>query len=192
MNNKLRKIAFLVSIIGHPLLLGTLYVILISIRELDPKIAIVISATVICLITAPITIHNWIKSKKGQYSNFDVSDKEQRKGFYPFSIMLFVICFGTFYFLELPKVVLVTTFFFTLMLFIMALVNESLKASLHMAIAMFILAKILSISWLYGGSLLAFVFLIGWSRWYLGRHSQEELLVGAIVGCLCGWLSLFF
>ncbi|MCH7400568.1 phosphatase PAP2 family protein [Belliella kenyensis] len=192
MDKILKKIAFFISTIGHPLILGTLYVILISSHELDPLTALIISAIVICLITIPITVHNWIKLRKGHYSNFDVSDKEQRKGFYPFSILLFVACFATFYILDLPKVVLVTTFFFTLMLFIMAIVNENLKASLHIAIAAFILAKILSLSWLFGGSFLIFVFLIGWSRWFLGRHSQEELLVGAIIGTLCGWLTLFF
>ncbi len=188
----MNHIAKIISIIGHPLMLGTGYVIFISFYELDKNTAWLISGIIVGLVTLPITIHNWIRLKNGSYTNFDVSDQKQRRGFYPFSIFLFFICFLIFSFLDFPRVVIVNTVFFTIMLCMMALVNFKSKASLHLAIAMFIAGKLLSLSLFIGSLYLFLVFLIAWSRWYLGRHSKKELLIGSILGFVSGWFALLF
>lgn len=192
MGKRSNKIANLISTIGHPLMLGTVYVIFISFYELEQNTAWIISGLIIGLVTVPIIIHNWIKLKNGSYSNFDVSDQQERIGFYPFTIALFTVCFFVFFYFDFPKIVVKTTVFFTLMLCCMAVINFRTKASLHLAIALFIATKILSLSLPLAFIYLAFAFLIGWSRWYLGRHTQEELLIGSIVGGFCGWLAIFF
>lgn len=189
--NKL-QLAKLISIIGHPLLVGSLYVIFISFYDLERTIAIIISVAILSIITFPILIHNYIKTKKGTYSNFDVSDQKQRRGFYPFSILLFAICLILFVILHFPKVVLVTTASFFGMLVSMAFMNFKIKASLHLAIAMFIVPKFFEISIILGLSFLFFGLCIGWSRVILKRHSVLEISLGSIIGFLFGLLSLYF
>lgn len=41
----------------------------------------------------------------------------------------------------------------------------------------------------YGLSLLVLGILMGFSRMYVGVHYPSDVLAGAAVGCLCGWLS---
>lgn len=189
--NKLH-IAKLISIIGHPLLVGSLYVIFISFYDLERQTAIFISVAILSVVTFPILIHNYIKTKKGTYSNFDVSDQKQRRGFYPFSILLFLVCLIIFSLLNFPKVVIVTTASFLVMLVFMALVNLKIKASLHLAIAIFIVPKLFEISLFLGLAFLIIGFCIGWSRVTLGRHSIQEVSLGSIIGFLFGLLSLYF
>lgn len=186
------QLAKLISIIGHPLLVGSLYVIFISFYDLEKITAVMISIAMLSVVTFPILIHNYIKTKKGTYSNFDVSDQKQRRGFYPFSILLFAICLILFVILHLPKVVLVTTASFLGMLLCMALVNFKIKASLHLAIALFIVPKFFEISIIFGLGFLFFGIGIAWSRLILRRHSAQEISLGSIIGLLFGLLSLYF
>ncbi|WP_041779627.1 phosphatase PAP2 family protein [Belliella baltica] len=186
------QIAKLISIIGHPLLVGSLYVIFISFYDLEKNTAVIISIAILSVVTFPILIHNYIKTKRGTYSNFDVSDQKQRRGFYPFSILLFTICLILFVILHFPKVVLVTTASFLGMLISMALVNFKIKASLHLAIALFIVPKFFEISMILGLGFLLFGICIGWSRLTLGRHSMQEISLGSIIGFLFGLLSLYY
>ena len=189
--NKL-QLAKLISIIGHPLLVGSLYVIFISFYDLEKSTAVIISIAILSVVTFPILIHNYIKTKRGTYSNFDVSDQKQRRGFYPFSILLFTICLILFVILHFPKVVLVTTASFLGMLISMALINFKIKASLHLAIALFIVPKFFEISIILGLGFSLFGICISWSRLTLGRHSIQEISFGSIVGFIFGLLSLYF
>lgn len=186
------QIAKLISIVGHPLLVGSLYVIFISFYDLEKNTTVIISIAILSVVTFPILFHNYIKTKKGTYSNFDVSDQKQRRGFYPFSILLFAICLILFVTLHFPKVVLVTTASFLGMLISMALVNFKIKASLHLAIALFIVPKFFEISMILGFGFLLFGICIGWSRLTLGRHTLKEISLGSIIGFLFGLLSLYF
>ncbi|MFD2033499.1 hypothetical protein ACFSKL_01795 [Belliella marina] len=185
-------IAKIISIIGHPLMIGTLYVIFISFHDLERQTAIIISATILSLVTIPIILHNFMKMKKGKYSNFDVSNQEERRSFYPFSILLFCVCLILFYILNFPEVVIVTTLSFLAMLVSMGLINLKIKASLHLAIAMFIAIKLFEISIAVGIIFLIFGFLIAWSRKTLGRHSYLELAIGSLAGWTFGLLSICF
>lgn len=186
------QLAKLISIIGHPLFVGSLYVVFISFYDLKKNTAVIISIAILSIVTFPILIHNYIKTKKGIYSNFDVSDQKQRRGFYSFSILLFAICLILFVLLDFPKVVLVTTASFLGMLVFLALVNFKIKASLHLAIALFIVPKFFEISIILGLMLLFFSLCIGWSRLTLGRHGLHEISLGSVIGFLFGFLTLCF
>ncbi|MCH7414476.1 hypothetical protein MM213_13335 [Belliella sp. R4-6] len=186
------NIAKTISIIGHPLMIGTMYVIFISFHDLEKETAMIISASILSIVTFPIIIHNWIKTRNGSYSNFDVSNQQQRRSFYPFSILLFLICLIFFYILKFPDVVILTTLSFLMMLISMSLVNLKVKASLHLAIAMFISAKLFGVAIYLGVFFLIFSVLIAWSRKYLGRHSLQELTIGSMNGLLFGILSGYF
>lgn len=184
------KLAKLISIIGHPLLLGTLYVVLMSFHNLPKNTAMAVSISVIGLITIPIIFNNWRKTKKGTYSNFDVSDQQQRKGFYPFAIALFIVLLLVFWFFDFPREVISKSLVFFAMVLLMALINLRLKASMHAGIAFYIAVSVFSIGILLGLILSGLAILISWSRLEMKRHSLLELIVGGVIGIVFGWLSL--
>lgn len=184
------KLARTISIIGHPLLLGSMYVVLMSFHNLPKNTAMAVSLSVICLVTIPIIFNNWRKTKKGTYTNFDVSDQQQRKGFYPFAITLFIVLLLVFWFFDFPGEVISKSLVFFAMVLLMALINLWLKASMHAGIAFYIAISVFSIGLLPGLLLLGLAVLISWSRWEMKRHSPLELIVGGFVGIAFGWLSL--
>jgi hypothetical protein len=178
------------TVLGHPLLLGTSYVVLMAQANLPSQTALLLSFLVMGLVALPITVHNLLKLKKGQYSNFDVSDQKQRKGFYPFALGLFLLLLLFFYGLHFPESVIYNTGNFFLMLMVMALLNSKLKASLHAAVAFYAGISIVSISNILGILFLALAFGTSWSRWVLKKHSRMELLIGALLGLFFGMISL--
>ena len=184
------KLARTISIIGHPLFLGSLYVMLMSFHNLPKQTALAVSIAVTTLITIPIIFNNWRKTKKGTYTNFDVSDQQQRKGFYPFAITLFVVLLLVFWVFDFPKEVISKSLVFFGMVLLMALINLRLKASMHAGIAFYIAVSVFSIGLLPGMLLLGFAMLISWSRLKMKRHTLLELIVGGFIGIVFGWLSL--
>jgi membrane-associated phospholipid phosphatase len=179
------------SIIGHPLILGNLYVIIMSFQKMPSKQALWVSGMTLLLVTLPIIFHNLRKTKSGAYSNFDVSDQAQRKSFYPFAIGLFVLLNLLFFLLDLPRAVIYHTLNFLVFLIIMALVNFRIKASLHAGIAFFIAVSLWEVHLILGSILLFLALGIAWSRLFTGRHSLNELIIGSMLGIISGLFGVF-
>lgn len=184
-------IAKTLSILGHPLLLGNIYVIAMSFHKMPVNQAIWVSSLLLVLVTLPIIIHNQKKVTSGTYSNFDVSDQNQRKSFYPFAIVLFVLLNLAFYQLNLPQEVINHTLIFSGFLILMAVVNLYIKASLHAGIAFYISFSLWDIHWSLGLALFILAIGIAWSRKYTRRHSLPELIIGGLIGALSGLSGLF-
>lgn len=184
------KTAKTISIIGHPLLFGNVYVIFMSFKNLEINTAALVSLLVIFLVAVPIIWNNWRKMKSGEYSNFDVSDRNQRKGFYPFAIGLFVALLLAFWSLEFPKEVIGQTMVFFLMVLTMALINLRIKVSMHAGIAFYIVVNIIEIGIIPGFITALFALAVSWSRWEMKRHSILELLIGSFFGLFFGGIGL--
>ncbi|MCH6233308.1 hypothetical protein [Cognataquiflexum rubidum] len=190
MLTKKQKTAKLISLIGHPLLFGNAYVIFMSFQNLERKMALMVSFLVIVLVAVPIIWNNYRKMKSGEYTNFDVSDRTQRKGFYPFAISLFVVLLLVFWILDFPGEVLRQTLVFFILVLTMALVNLKIKASMHAGIAFYIVVNIFVFGFLPGSITLGFALAVAWSRWEMKRHSMKELVIGAIIGSFFGAIGL--
>ena len=174
------------SVIGHPLLLGSGYVCLMSFRKLETPLAWKVSLITLGLITLPVIIHNVIRLKKGHYSNFDVSDRVQRKSFYPFILLLFLLLTALSYLMDFPREVIKQTLILGLMLGILALINLKVKASLHAALAFFI-ALILGLEFpTWQWPFFLFASIVAFSRLKTQKHSLSELLIGGAIGFLAG------
>jgi membrane-associated HD superfamily phosphohydrolase len=185
------KLAKSLSFLGHPLLLGTFYVILMSFRNLTNENAWKVSLLTVGIIALPVIIHNIKKLRKGEYTNFDVSDQNQRKGFYPFIISLFSLLTVIFYLSGFPISVTLNTLNFLVMMLTMGFINLKIKASLHACIAFYISISLISVSLWIG--MIFFILALGtsWSRLILGRHSLQELAIGMGMGLVFGLISLF-
>lgn len=185
-----QKTAKFISVIGHPLLLGNAYVIFMSFQNLERNTAILVSLLVISLVAVPIIWNNLRKMKKGEYTNFDVSDRKQRMGFYPFAISLFVILLFVFWILDFPVEVIHQTLVFFVMVLIMAMVNFKIKASMHAGIGFYIVVNIFGIGILQGFITLIFALAVSWSRWEMKRHDTMELVIGSFIGVIFGLIGL--
>jgi ABC-type Fe3+ transport system permease subunit len=74
-----KNIAHVVSVLGHPLLTIPLYVVLVMFGSEDFKRASLNTFLIIGCVFIPVTVWLYIKSRNGSYTNFDVSDRKQRK-----------------------------------------------------------------------------------------------------------------
>lgn len=178
------------SFLGHPLILGTAYVAWMSFLNLPKSQAWYITLAVVLTLTLPITVHNWRKLKSGAYANFDVSDQNQRKGFYPVAIGLFLALILVLWLMDVPKEVIYHTLLVLGMVGLMALVNRKIKASLHAAIALFITVNCFTLGIFPGIGITFFSLAIAWSRWKLGRHSLHEIAIGSAFGTVFGLLAV--
>lgn len=178
------------SLVGHPLMLGSAYVAWMSFLNLPKKQALFVTLAVLLILTLPITIHNWRKAKSGAYTNFDVSDQTQRKKFYPVAIGLFLVLMLTLWLMDVPKEVIQHTLCVIAMVGLMSLVNKKIKASLHAAISLFIAVNCFSFGIIPGMGMIALAVAIAWSRWWLGRHSITEIAIGSAFGLVFGMLAL--
>jgi len=77
-----KKIAQIVSVGGNPLLTIPLYAAFVLFTFEDVKTASFNSAIIIGCIFIPIILRLFLKSRNGSYTNFDVSDRKQRKSMF--------------------------------------------------------------------------------------------------------------
>ncbi len=135
-----------------------------------------------------------LERRKGSFSDFDITKREERKKLYVFLLFLTGI------YLIIPLIHKGITFPMTIISFgivfgiaVFAAANYFIKASVHMGIAC---AYVITISLLYGlsGFLLSFFIipLIVWSRLVLKRHTGKEIIVGGILGSLITFGTFLF
>lgn len=132
------KRAKFISIVGHPLLTISLFVVYLTHKELPLAQAKWVSSIILVGVALPVIVRNLILLKKGKYTNFDVSDQKERRNFYPFALMLLVFISIVFYFLHQPKSLMESTLVFTMMVLAFLLCNFVLKASMHAGVNFYI------------------------------------------------------
>jgi len=188
-SGRLEKFAYRISIIGHPLVTISVFVLIYGYLFYDIKTTISAFLLIVLVVILPITINNYWQSKNGVITNFDVSDRKQRASLYPYLLLLMAIITGVMYFFDYPKSITEGVGYFFLMLLLMSLVNFKLKASLHAASSFFICMLILKVSWPAGIVAVLFSFMVAWSRLVLKRHTLSEIIAGSASGILFGLLG---
>jgi len=118
----------------------------------------------------------------GFFSNFNVSDKRQRP------LLFSIISFTTFCYLMCllilhgPEILFLAVFAIIFALAIFAIVNNWIKASLHLATAtgVFLLMGIAYGKYFFG--LLVLIPLLAWSRVKTKEHTLTDTIVGTALG----------
>lgn len=182
------KTAKYISAIGHPLLTIPLSVGAVLFQVRDFESALLISILIIFGIIVPLTIKMYRGQKTGVYSNFDVSDQGERKGWYFFSIALLAVFVIILFITNQSPVVRSGFLLSALLLLSSQVVNYFIKCSLHVSFNMFLAFLIVPINIYLATLFLLFVFFIAWSRVYLKRHTIKEVTIGAIIGTIFGFL----
>ena len=177
-----QKIARIISIVGHPLLTIPLYVLFVMVGFEDIKRAALNSFLIIGCIFIPLALWLFVKSRNGTYTNFDVSDRKQRKSVFVFIIPILCVVTYILYKTGQSSHLWQSMFFALLLVVILQLVNFNIKSSMHVALNIYLAFLVMTVNYKIGIVILLLTGLIGWSRIVLGRHSIKEVVFGVVIG----------
>ena len=180
------KIARLISRVGHPIVLLVAYLFSFLFSVHNPEKATWTLTIIILLGVLPLILWNLIRTRKGLYSNFDVSIRNQRSSMYLFILLLAVVVVIALWYSNQPENILIGSLVLIQLLLIAFLLNFKTKVSLHIAIAVFIGFGLWEINKSFALIIWGSCPFIAWSRWYLGRHLPMELFWGFVLGLICG------
>lgn len=187
----LEKIAHAISNFAHPLITFPVFIVYQLFSKEPFERAIILSALIILGIFIPIALKLYLGTKKGKYTNFDVSDRNQRKGFFPTVLVLFGVIITILYLTSQPNYILRPFLFAFLLMSICYIANFKLKVSLHTSLTLFLSCLILPLNLWLGIGFLIFTGLMAWSRIYLKRHSFSEIIFGILIGASVGIIYLW-
>ena len=186
----MKKIATYISTLGHPLLTIPLFILIVLFGNEDSSRAAPISFLIIGCVFIPVTIRLYIKSRNGSYTNFDVSDKIQRRSLYLFVVPLLLIVTIILFATNQSRNLCLGVLFALLLLILSQAINYFVKSSLHVSLNIYLSALIFTVNFKAGVAALLFTGLISWSRVKLGRHSVKEVLFGLLIGTIISLILL--
>ncbi|WP_158857082.1 hypothetical protein [Lunatibacter salilacus] len=187
-----QHIALAISRLAHPLLLISLFIIYSTYTIQDPRTAAWTSFAILGIAVIPLIGWNIWKTHKGEYSNFDVSIREQRFSMFGIIFSLSLILIGFLYFSGQPSVLIIGCLLLIEAMLLIFILNFWIKASLHMTISTFICCGLLPLNATLAAILGIIVPFIGWARITQKRHSWEEVLAGMATGLFTGIQLLFW
>ena len=189
---KLKKeVAKYISIIGHPFLTFSIFILVVMFTFEEFHKAVFVSTLVIGCIIIPNVIRNYIKTKKEEYTNFDVSVRIHRHSMYLFLIILLLAITIVMFITNQSKDLCLGLLFGAILVIISYIVNFFIKCSGHVSLTIYLSFLIIPMNLIIGITGLVFACLIGWSRLELGRHTIKEVITGAIIGITTGLAITF-
>jgi hypothetical protein len=186
------KIAKCISIFGHPLLTIPMFTVTALFNFESVEKAFWISALIIGGIVLPLVVKMYRGEKKGEYTNFDVSDQAQRQSWYTYAVLLLVAVTAVVFVTGQSGVLCLGVLFSTCLLITAQLINHFIKSSLHVSLNVFLFCMIFRMHITVAVLFLLFIFLIIWARFVLKRHTSKELLTGILIGLFWGSMFLIF
>lgn len=181
------QIAQLISWVLHPFLVSPVSIVLIL--SLDGQgfwAALAWALLCAAFVVGPALIFLHRKLKQRQFSDSDVSIRDQRHGFYLFGAICMILCFAILLWLDAPQL-LITSFLAALAAVIISAIVTRFwsKVSIHSGVMMGVTTMVVFYS-----ILLALLFFFGtllviWSRLVLKRHTLSEAILGGVVAVGC-------
>ncbi|MFN3849496.1 MAG: phosphatase PAP2 family protein [Spirosomataceae bacterium] len=187
-----RKFANLVSTVGNPLILSVLVAIYINFKSYPLKQALTLTGILVLCAVVPVFFYINRKVKEGNYADHDVSARTKRPSLYLIGLSALGVMILALYLSKQPMGIVFGAWAAWLLTLLSFLINFKLKTSLHVGFSFLIAFLALSSDLMAGGILLAFGFLVGWSRLILKRHTLPEIFMGASLGTIIGTIYWSF
>lgn len=171
------------SIAGNPLFLTPITVFATS-QSWRWSILVALTTTV------PLVAIIRRNVRRGTWSDFDASRRDQRLGLYIAGLATLLLAAGVFYVLDASPRMMRALIAGFLMLAAGILGHRFLKTSMHMMFTTFCAVLIV---WQHPRSapfVIVFIALLGWSRRYLDRHTWTEIVAGTMIGIAAGWFTI--
>lgn len=180
-----------ISVAGHPLLTlpGCLVVALFRYEPLAN--ASFLALLIMGGLFVPLAVSMHRKQLKGVHTNFDVSDQRQRQTWYYLVISLLIGVTLVVYLTNQSYILRLSFLLATLLLVTSQFINQFIKSSLHVSLNTYLAFLLLLLDIKMGVLSLAFIPLVGWSRFQLNRHTLVELITGGVVGATFGGLLYY-
>jgi membrane-associated phospholipid phosphatase len=186
----LKQAAKIISAIGNPLCLGILFGIYNFVELSKYAENAYLPLVSIAIVLVPLAIFVYLKVKKGQFHDYDVSNRLKRKSVYRLILILLLLAIFSSLFIPYPKgTVLINSILF-LQIGLSYLINEKLKISMHTSFSFLFAYLFYPLSKEIFIGLFVFGFFNGYSRLVLNRHKPSEVMAGFIMGNACGLLYL--
>ena len=186
----MNKAANFISIIGHPLLTFPLFILIVMFGFKGFPEASLVSALIIGGVFIPLTVWMYSKSKNGSYTNFDVSDRIQRKSLFLFVIPLLVVVTVVLFATNQSRNICISVLLALVLTVISQFVNFYVKSSLHVSLNIYLAALVFMVNVEIAIVVLLFTGLLSWSRVKLGRHTVKEVLFGLSIGTVMSLIML--
>ena len=186
------KTALYISVICHPLITLPLFTIVTLASKEEVKDALLHSSIIILGLFLPLTLSMYKKYKKGSYTDFDVSNKTERRSWYKTACMLLLMVTIVLFATEQPRELRMPVFFSLLLLLSSQIMNYFINRSLHVALTIFLAFLTLPMNLEIAVIFIMLTILVGWARIILNRHTVIEVLAGFIIGTCFGISSLLF
>lgn len=186
----MNKAANFISIIGHPLLTFPLFIVIVMFCFKGFSEAALVSSLIVGGVFIPVILWVYIKSKNGSYTNFDVSDRNQRKSLFLFVIPLLIVVTVVLFATNQSENICISVLFALILTVISQSINYFVKSSLHVSLNIYLAALIFTVNFEVGIVVLLFTGLLSWSRIKLGRHTLKEVLFELSIGTIMSFLML--
>ena len=189
-----RRLATLVSWIGHPLVFVTICVAIVVLTQLASRAAGAILAALFLSVILPTGVLLFLGVRSGRWADADVSQREERKRFYPIAIPISALGTVITWLAGAPRFILRGGIVTLLLLVAAAIANLRFKLSLHTLFASYCTVILFRVNALCGSAALFLAALVFWSRLFLSRHTVPETIGGAVLGIAGGiataWMSI--
>ena len=189
-----RRLAVIVSWIGHPLVFVTASVGIVLATQLASRRAIGLIGALVLAVIAPMGVLLFLGVRSGRWRDADVSVREERKRFYPIAIPLSALGTIVMWLANAPRYILRGGVITLLLLAAAAVTNHWSKISLHTLFATYCTVILFRVNLFCGSAALILAGLVFWSRLFLSRHTISEnisgVALGAVGGIATAWMSI--
>lgn len=185
----IQKVSKFISAIFNPINSLIFFYLVYSSKNYSLLESVQMFLPLFLIMILPVSAWIFWNVKKKNYSNFDVSNRIQRKSLYFFiggAITVYLI-----YMYLRFEVIDWVLFFLLALIFLMQISNYFIKSSMHTALNVFVAALFFTISPLLGGIWLLISILVGFSRIILKRHSPAEVFMGALLATIVSFIYLY-
>lgn len=180
------KLARSISLIGNPILTVSLFAVISFFMNEGMQKAFLHSLLIVAGVAVPLIVKMYRGSRNGTYSNFDISDKQERQSWYLFPITILLIVTSVLYLTGSSRALCLLMLSALALLIISQVVNYAVKCSLHVSFNMYLSFLILPHNVILALVFMIFTVFIAWSRLVLKRHSLKEIIVGMLIGFAVG------
>jgi len=179
----LKKIAAVISTIGHPLITIPVFFEALLLKHGSGKVVYELSMIIVALFLIA-TLWVYIKFKNGSYSNFDVSIQKQRKSLYLFTVPLVLTTSYLLYITKQPQFIFQAFLIGSILMFLSFIINFYLKTSLHVSLNIYLATAVFLVDPLIGTGIFIFSIIVAWSRIILKKHTIQEVISGLLIGSI--------
>lgn len=172
------------SWVGHPLVFITVSVCIVLLTQHISRAALL--AAIFVAAIAPMAILLFLGVRSGRWRDADVSQREERKRFYPIAVPLSALGTIAVWLAGAPGYILRGGIITWLLLLVAGLINFWFKISLHALFAAYCTVVLYRVNAVYGTGALTLAALVFWARLFLSRHTFGEMTGGTMLGIAGG------